>query len=245
MKKRIFRSPSYFVAGKGFTLIELLVVIAIIAILAAMLLPALSRARERARMAVCINNSKQILLAARMYMEDWDGWLPYHAWYGDDSWIGALAHPVRGGNYIKDLNVFICPSSYAYPPLPTGYDWPNRYTYSIFFHGTTGTPVMLTTTLDEVMGLAEVAGRSNSEVIYMVCQGLRWDKNGGPTDAFPWVHACTSTEEARTSPTSETERYKPHPGHTGDRVGFGFIDGHAEMLKLEDTVEESNLWFKK
>jgi prepilin-type N-terminal cleavage/methylation domain-containing protein/prepilin-type processing-associated H-X9-DG protein len=112
-------------ARTGFTLVELLVVIAVVAILAALLLPALSRAREAARRTACVSNLRQIILAAGMYVDEHEDTFP--AQPGGD----GVAVPAAGGDgtnyydmlmpYVNQPRVWLCPSAESAPGTLLGF----------------------------------------------------------------------------------------------------------------------------
>ena len=102
----------------GFTLIELLVVIAIIAILAAILFPVFAQARESARQASCLSNTKQLALGVLMYVQDYDEMFPMSIYVQPPNKGFAVYDAVEP--YLKNTGILVCPS---YRP---GIDWQAR-----------------------------------------------------------------------------------------------------------------------
>ncbi len=111
----------------GFTLIELMVVMAIIALLASLLLPALSNAKRRAQSAACINNLHQLGLALNLYVEDNDTHLPVCAWPLPSQGTNSPPLPSITNAlmpYVKSREVFRCPADTSiFPNEHTSYEW--------------------------------------------------------------------------------------------------------------------------
>ena len=198
----------------AFSLIELLVVIAIIAILAALLLPALSRAKEKGKQIACLNNLKQWGLATHVYLEENNEIFPYEGNPGRldtgvnlQAWCNVLP-PLMKLRPLKDMYAagdFPLPGSrtiFTCPTVRLGPSTPPTMTNAFFMYG-------FNSRLDP-----------NSSSRFRVSQVVR-----------P-VETVMFTENNETNYPSTTGKYAP-ARHTG-RANLAFVDGHAEAVAEKD-----------
>jgi len=207
---------------KGFTLIELLVVIAIIAILAAMLLPALSKARARAKSATCMNNLKQLGVVILMYTQDWNDILVI-ASAANEPWYRPWDRYSTNG-----VNSFIvCP---AWKPYTYTHE---NYTYGL--RASTGFWGYKSNALYEPV-------KSSGNPLYLY---LSYIKNPSflwlLTDTFLYdPGASNHGNQFRTltySSSSGGGQGKVHFRHPGATANFLFLDGHVEAMTKDRFFE--------
>jgi prepilin-type processing-associated H-X9-DG protein/prepilin-type N-terminal cleavage/methylation domain-containing protein len=211
---------------KHFTLIELLVVIAIIAILAAMLLPSLGRARETSRAVACLGMLRQFGLANESYSNDSGDWyvpakhrVDWVIWEANSLFRQNLGLEDDGTSYAA--KAYICPDAAACLQAPA--DAKNRYELGTSW-GANVTGLNLYPT-DLYVGYRRSSVVAPSQKL-MFADAVDW-----------WIMEWWSDTYVGETWTAMAAAYR----HSG-RINMVYFDGHAASMKREQAVKQDSLW---